>query len=200
MTFSVASLYANSKLLVLDNYDSFTYNLVHLLRDIGVAHLDVFRNDKISVQEAQSYDKIVLSPGPGIPEEAGNMLDIIKACANTTSILGVCLGHQAIAEAFGGTLFQMAQVMHGRETPISLLSTEDPLFAGISSPFLVGRYHSWAVQRNNLPDCLVPTAEDEHGILMALCHKTLRIWGVQFHPESVMTPAGKRMLQNWLSL
>lgn len=197
---SVSSFPSHAKLLVLDNYDSFTYNLVHLLREVGVAQLDVFRNDKISVEEAQRYESIVLSPGPGIPSEAGHMMDIIAACSASSRILGVCLGHQAIAEVFGGELFQMEQVMHGRETPISILDPTEPLFADISSPVSVGRYHSWAVRRDNLPDSLLVTAEDERGIIMALRHRTLRVWGVQFHPESVMTPAGKRILQNWLAL
>lgn len=187
-------------ILVLDNYDSFTYNLVHLLYQIGERDVDVIRNDKIGVEEAQQYKKILLSPGPGIPSEAGNMPAIIESCAPSTSILGICLGHQAIAEAFGGNLLQMEKVMHGRETPIKILSTDEPLFEGLDEEIQVGRYHSWMVERSNLPDCFTVTAEDEWGAIMGISHHSLDVRGVQFHPESVMTPTGEQMLRNWLQL
>ncbi|TNE43603.1 MAG: aminodeoxychorismate/anthranilate synthase component II [Deltaproteobacteria bacterium] len=187
-------------ILVLDNYDSFTYNLVHLLFQIGVKDVDVIRNDKISAEEAQAYEKILLSPGPGIPSEAGNMPAIIEACAPSSSILGICLGHQAIAEAFGGSLLQMETVMHGRETPIHIVRPDEPLFAGLNSTVQVGRYHSWLVRRDDLPDCFTVTAEDDSNSIMGISHNSLDVRGVQFHPESVMTSTGEQMLRNWLSL
>ncbi len=189
-----------SSILVLDNYDSFTYNLVHLLVEIGASDFDVIRNDKLSVEEALQYRKILLSPGPGLPSEAGHMPAIIKACSPSASILGVCLGHQGIAEAFGGTLSQMKKVMHGRETSIRVLTKDELLFAGLPDSLQVGRYHSWLVERASLPSCFHVTAEDESGQIMGISHNTLDVRGVQFHPESVMTPDGKKMIENWLRL
>lgn len=189
-----------ASILVLDNYDSFTYNLVHLLVEIGATDFDVIRNNKLLVDEAKSYKKILLSPGPGIPSEAGIMPQIIEACAPTASILGVCLGHQGIAEAFGGSLLQMQRVMHGRETPTHVLDTNEPLFDGLPSTFQVGRYHSWIVERESLPSCFRVTAEDNNGQIMSISHHTYHVRGVQFHPESVMTPEGKKMIENWLNI
>lgn len=186
------------KILVLDNYDSFTYNLVHLLKELGVASLDVYRNDKISVEAVGQYDKILLSPGPGIPEEAGHMPAIIERYAPEKSILGVCLGHQAIAEAFGGTLWNMKDVVHGKQTPIRVVAEDEALFSGVSPTFQGGRYHSWLVSREGLPECLRVTAEDEQGNIMALSHVQYDTRGIQFHPESVLTPDGKAMLGNWI--
>lgn len=188
-------------LLVLDNYDSFTYNLVHALETLGdwsAGRIDVIRNDKITLDEVDAYDHILLSPGPGIPEEAGIMPALIERYAPTKRILGVCLGHQAIAEAFGGALFNMSEVVHGKHTPVRLLAPRDSLFEGLSSPIQGGRYHSWLVTREGLPEVLRITAEDEDGQIMALCHTSYDVKGIQFHPESVMTPEGKTILANWL--
>lgn len=188
------------KLLVIDNYDSFTYNLVHLLTELGQSELDVYRNDKISPQEALRYDKILLSPGPGIPSEAGNMPEIIKACAPTKNILGVCLGHQGLAEYFGAKLLNLSEVFHGKETPIKLYPQKDSLFTDLPEQVQAGRYHSWVVEKQNLPPELLVTAEDQQGQLMAFKHKDLNVRGIQFHPESIMTSTGKKMLENWLRL
>ena len=185
------------KILVFDNYDSFTYNLVQLLREAGASDLTVVRNDRIALEEVDKFDKIVLSPGPGIPSEAGLLLPLIEAYAPTKSILGVCLGMQAIGEAFGGELINLPEVYHGVATPVHLLH-DDPLFEGLPRDITVGRYHSWVVGRDRLPRCLRVTAEDEDGRIMALAHKTYDVRGVQFHPESVLTPDGRRMIQNFL--
>lgn len=189
---------AFKRILVFDNYDSFTYNLVHLVEKIIHAKVDVYRNDAISLDRVNAYDKIILSPGPGVPAEAGLMLDLIKTYAPTKSILGVCLGHQAIGEAFGGTLINLEKVYHGVATPINLTGKTSPLFKGFTDGVQVGRYHSWIVSDNKFPDDLEITAVDENGYIMALQHKTYDVQGVQFHPESVLTPDGERMLRNWL--
>lgn len=187
------------KLLLFDNYDSFTYNIAHQLREIGVEY-DLYRNDKIALEEVERYDNIILSPGPGIPSEAGILLPLIKEYASNKKILGICLGEQAIGEAFGANLTNLSKVYHGVETSIKIIH-DDPLFSGLGSELMVGRYHSWVVDPEGFPDDLVITAVDsENGHIMALRHKTLPIHGVQFHPESIMTPEGKRMLQNWLVL
>lgn len=183
------------KVLVIDNYDSFTYNLVHYLEELG-CDVVVKRNDQLTLEEADGYDKIVLSPGPGIPDEAGLLKDIIKEYAATKSILGVCLGQQAIGEVFGGSLANLEKVYHGVATPVDIVS-DDILFDGISSPMMVGRYHSWVVE-STLPDTLEILAKDENGQTMAIRHKTFDVRGVQFHPESVLTPHGKQLLKNWL--
>lgn len=183
------------KVLVIDNYDSFTYNLVHYLEELG-CDVVVKRNDQLTLEEADAYDKIVLSPGPGIPDEAGLLKDIIKEYAATKSILGVCLGQQAIGEVFGGSLANLEKVYHGVATPVDIIS-DDILFDGISSPMMVGRYHSWVVE-GTLPDTLEILAKDENGQIMAIRHKTFDVRGVQFHPESVLTPHGKQLLKNWL--
>jgi anthranilate synthase component 2 len=185
------------KILVLDNYDSFTYNLVHYLEKVGDAEIEVHRNDKISLKDVDKFDKILLSPGPGIPSEAGILLDVIKTYASSKSILGVCLGQQAIAEAFGGSLNNLSEVFHGVSTPIEIIA-EDSLFKNIPKKLNVGRYHSWAVNKNDLPKELEVTAVDEQGNIMALKHKTYDVKGVQFHPESVLTEHGLQMIENWI--
>lgn len=187
------------KILVFDNYDSFTYNLVHLVEKILQQKVDVFRNDEIPLEKVNDYDKIILSPGPGIPEEAGLLLPLIKMYAPSKSILGVCLGHQAIGEAFGGKLTNLKNVYHGVATNCQLSIDNCQLFEGLPSNFEVGRYHSWVVDRNNFPDELEITAEDDNGYIMALQHKTYDVQGVQFHPESVLTPDGEKIMRNWLS-
>lgn len=200
---SVAYLRFNSlkakimKILLFDNYDSFTYNLLHILKELGT-EVEVRRNDKISLEEVDRFDKILLSPGPGIPEEAGILLPLIRQYAPTKSILGVCLGEQAIGQAFGARLINLQEVHHGVCSDIRLLSA-DPLFAGLEPGFRAGRYHSWVVSREDFPDCLEITAEDtEEGQIMALRHKTYDVKGIQFHPESVLTPKGKTILKNWI--
>jgi anthranilate synthase component II len=187
-----------SGILVLDNYDSFTWNLVHYLEAISGDSVDVFRNDEISIQEASAYNQIILSPGPGLPSEAGILLPLIKALAPEKPIFGVCLGLQAIAQAFGGNLKQLEEVMHGLQRNCNILDDEDPLFSNIVSPFEAGRYHSWVVDEATLPSCFKVLANDDQGNIMALRHKTYQLCGVQFHPESIMTPDGKLMLKNWL--
>ena len=187
------------KILVFDNYDSFTYNLVHLVEKITNEKVSVFRNDEISLEEVKAYDKIILSPGPGIPEEAGLLLALIKEYAATKSILGVCLGHQAIGEAFGGTLINLDKVYHGVATPINILNEEAPILKGLGKQIEVGRYHSWILSKDNFPEDLEITAADENGYIMALQHKTFDVQGVQFHPESVLTPIGEKLMRNWLN-
>lgn len=186
------------KILVIDNYDSFTYNLVHLLNELG-EDATVWRNDKFELEDIAQFDKILLSPGPGIPSEAGLLLDVIKKYASTKSILGVCLGQQAIAEVFGGELYNLEKPVHGTATKLLITDVNELLFKGLKSGFDVGRYHSWAVKSDNLPAELLITAKDEKGVMMALRHKTLDVRGVQFHPESVLTEFGKEMMKNWLS-
>ena len=189
------------KILVIDNYDSFTYNLVHYLRTLtNDENVNVFRNDKISLDEVDEYEKILLSPGPGIPVEAGICLDLIKRYAHTKSIMGVCLGHQSIGEAFGGTLLNLDKVYHGVSTKMKLLVNNEPLFKGLPTEFEAGRYHSWVVARENFPDCLTITCKDEHGMIMALSHKEYDVKGVQFHPESVLTQHGMKIMENWIGL
>ncbi|MEQ8241496.1 MAG: aminodeoxychorismate/anthranilate synthase component II [Cyclobacteriaceae bacterium] len=188
------------KILVLDNYDSFTYNLVHIIRELGFsANLEVFRNDKISITEVSKYDHILLSPGPGLPKDAGIMPELLKVYAPTKNILGVCLGHQAIAEAFGGELYNLPSVFHGIATK-NILQNSDPFFDDIPEEFQVCRYHSWAVKNENLPEELSITSVDEHGSIMAIRHKLFNVRGVQFHPESIMTEHGKQMIKNWLAI
>jgi anthranilate synthase component II len=190
------------KILVFDNYDSFTYNLVHLVEKITGEKVDVYRNDQIALADVAAYDKIILSPGPGIPEEAGLLLPLIKEYAATKSILGVCLGHQAIAEAFGGTLTNLSTVFHGVATKIQInnrqSATGKSLFNELPDEIEVGRYHSWIVNEDDFPSALEITAKDENGYIMGLQHKIFDVQGVQFHPESVLTPDGEKILQNWL--
>jgi len=185
------------KILVFDNYDSFTYNLVHAVKKLGYTNIEVHRNDQITLEEIERFDKIILSPGPGVPSESGILLDVIRTYAPTKSILGVCLGEQAIAEAFGGTLINLTDVHHGVSSQVNVLA-EDVLFNGLEKQLEVGRYHSWAAEKSTLPECLTITAVDNEGMIMALQHKNYDVRGVQFHPESVLTPTGEQMLKNWL--
>jgi len=189
------------KLLVFDNYDSFTYNLVHLVQKILHTRVDVFRNDELPLEKIKDYDKIILSPGPGIPEEAGLLLPLLQAYASSKSILGVCLGHQAIGESFGGRLTNLSTVYHGVATPVYTNGdgmARSPLFNGLPDSFAVGRYHSWIVSEEGLPEELAITARDENGFIMGLQHTKYDVQGVQFHPESVLTPDGEKILRNWL--
>ncbi len=186
-----------NKILLFDNYDSFTYNLLHAIRSLGYSQVDVCRNDRISLEDIDRYDKILLSPGPGIPSEAGILLPLIRRYAPIKNILGVCLGEQAIAEAFGARLLNLEEVVHGIQTPIHILK-EDLLFRGLEPTIEGGRYHSWVVNKQNLPETLEVTAEDDAGQIMALRHRTYRVRGIQFHPESVLTPQGTTIIRNWL--
>jgi anthranilate synthase component 2 len=187
-----------SKILVFDNYDSFTYNLVQMIERITDQKVDVYRNDEISLEEIEKYDKIILSPGPGIPEEAGILLDLIKKYAPTKSILGVCLGQQAIAEAFGGNLINLSEIYHGVATSSKTTRENVKLFRNLPEEIEVGRYHSWAVNNENFPEELEITALDNDGMIMALQHKTYDVHGVQFHPESILTPEGEMIIRNFL--
>jgi anthranilate synthase component II len=187
------------KILVLDNYDSFVYNLVQYIEEIIDGEVTVRRNDAITIEEVDAFDTIVLSPGPGVPHEAGIMLDLIKRYAATKKIFGVCLGQQAIGEAFGGQLHNLNFPFHGLETPIQIIDREEVTFKKMPTEVNVGRYHSWVVKKENLPDCFKITATDEHGNIMGLRHKNYDVSGVQFHPESIMTPNGKQMLRNVLN-
>jgi anthranilate synthase component II len=185
------------QVLVIDNYDSFTYNLVHLLQEQG-AEVTVRRNDKTTLEEVSNYSKIMLSPGPGIPDEAGMLKEIIRTFGPTKSLFGVCLGHQAIGEVYGGKLFNSNEVWHGVATPVTIVCEQEKLFTDLPKQFSTGRYHSWLVEQE-LPDCLVPTAVDELGNIMALRHKEYDVRGVQFHPESVLTEHGREIIKNWLA-
>jgi anthranilate synthase component 2 len=184
------------KILVIDNYDSFTYNLVHYLEDLD-CEVTVYRNDEFDIDEIAVFDKILLSPGPGVPDEAGLLKEVIRKYAPTKSIFGVCLGQQAIGEVFGGTLSNLDKVYHGVSTLVKTVVDDELLFEGLGNEFEVGRYHSWVVDAN-LPDTLEATSFDENGQVMSLRHKTYDVRGVQFHPESVLTPNGKKMLENWV--
>ena len=194
------------KIVIIDNYDSFTYNLSHLIKELG-ADVTVYRNDKFQMEQLEAFDKIVLSPGPGIPSEAGLLLDVIKAYAGKKPILGVCLGHQAIGESFGGKLTNLSQVYHGVATPVEVREVKsengkecqvDYLFEGLPEHFDVGRYHSWVVDNDGFPECLEVTSVSDEGYVMSLRHKEYDIRGIQYHPESVLTPDGKAILKNWL--
>lgn len=184
-------------ILIIDNYDSFTYNLVHLVNEIGL-ECTVWRNDRFELADVNAFDKIILSPGPGIPSEAGLLLKVIETYAPTKSILGVCLGQQAIAEVFGAQLFNLSRPMHGIATPIQVINSQSLLFSGLPETFKVGRYHSWVVSRENFPEELEITAiDDQDQSIMALQHRQYDVHGVQFHPESVLTEFGKALMQNW---
>ncbi|WP_291129533.1 anthranilate synthase component II [Flavobacterium sp. UBA7682] len=185
------------KIAVIDNYDSFTYNLVHYLEDLD-GKVTVFRNDELELEELELFDKILLSPGPGIPDEAGLLKLIIAKYAATKSILGVCLGQQAIGEVFGGSLTNLDKVYHGVATKVNQTVTDESLFNDLPAEFEVGRYHSWVVNTNDFPEVLEITSTDDNGEIMSLRHKTFDVKGVQFHPESVLTPHGKTILKNWL--
>lgn len=184
------------KIVIIDNYDSFVHNLSHAIKELG-AEVTVKRNDQFRLEELEEFDKILLSPGPGVPEEAGLLLDVIRRYAGKKPILGVCLGEQAIGEVYGGKLTNLDEVFHGIQSPVSL-TAKDYLFKGLPSTVQVGRYHSWVVDQKDFPDCLEVTAVSEEGYIMALRHRTLDVRGVQFHPESVLTPEGKQMLGNWI--
>jgi anthranilate synthase component 2 len=187
------------RILVFDNYDSFTYNLVHLIEKISDAKVEVFRNDQISLEEIDAYDKIILSPGPGLPEEAGLLLPLIKKYASTKSMLGVCLGHQAIAEACGAKLYNLPSVFHGVATDVKVENNHGFLFEGLPSHFKIGRYHSWVVDEKTLPAELKITARDEQGNIMAIQHEKYDVSGVQFHPESIMTEYGEELMRNFIN-
>ena len=184
------------KIVIIDNYDSFTYNLSHLIKEIG-AEVTVIRNDQFTLNQLERFDKIVLSPGPGIPSEAGLLLDVIKTYKGRKPILGVCLGHQAIGEVFGGTLENLSDVFHGVATEGTQFSN-DYIFDSLPKRITMGRYHSWVVSRENFPTCLEVTAVSDEGQIMALKHKSYDIHGIQFHPESVLTPEGKTILRNFI--
>jgi anthranilate synthase component 2 len=188
------------KIMVLDNYDSFTYNLVHILKELSEGPVDVYRNNEIGMDVFSKYDKIVISPGPGIPDQAGITKEMIEHFSPVKSILGVCLGCQAIAEVFGGSLNNLTQVYHGVATNVNVLDEDDRIFMEIPKSFTAGRYHSWVVNENDLPAILRITAKDDEGMIMAIAHLTYDVKGVQFHPESVLTKYGKQMLNNWLSI
>ena len=194
-----------NKILIFDNYDSFTYNLVQLVEEIIGGEVDVYRNDEITIADVDRYDKIILSPGPGIPSEAGILLSLIKAYAKSKSILGVCLGHQAIGEVFGGQLINLSKVFHGVKTKVNLIPSielslnNNDWFKGLDAEIEVGRYHSWVINEQNFPAELEVTAVDSAGMIMSIRHREYDIQGVQFHPESVLTPQGRVMLENWLN-
>ena len=184
------------KTVIIDNYDSFTYNLAHLIKELG-AEVDVLRNDKFELEELEKYDKIILSPGPGIPEEAGLLLEVIRTYAGRKPILGVCLGEQAIGQAFGGKLTNLSEVFHGIQTNVKI-KNKDYIFSGLPTEIPVGRYHSWVVDTDGFPEELVITAISSEGQIMALKHREYDVHGIQFHPESVLTPDGKQIVGNWL--
>lgn len=187
------------RILVLDNYDSFTYNLVHIVRELGYSDvMDVFRNDKISLEEVDAYDKILLSPGPGIPSEAGILLDLVRKYGPTKSILGICLGHQAIGEVYGAELYNMKDVLHGVGTPVKLILRDDYLFQSVPEEFKVCRYHSWAVDSKTVNGSLAINSLDKDDIVMGLSHTEYDVRGLQFHPESILTENGKQLIKNWL--
>jgi len=186
------------KIVIIDNYDSFTYNLAHLVRQLG-AEVTVWRNDRFSLPQLEPYDKILLSPGPGIPSEAGLLLDVIRTYAGRKPILGICLGHQAIGEVFGARLANLADVYHGVATTGTQLGN-DAIFGTLTERIVMGRYHSWVVDKEGFPDCLEVTAVSDEGQIMALRHKDLDVRGIQFHPESVLTPDGPKMLRNWFEM
>lgn len=186
------------KIAIIDNYDSFTYNLSHMVKELG-AEVSVMRNDQFAMNDLQAYDKIILSPGPGIPSEAGLLLDVIRTYAGKKPMLGVCLGHQAIGEVFGAELTNLSEVYHGVQTEGTQLGN-DPIFATLPERIAMGRYHSWVVSRNHFPQCLEITALSDDGMIMALRHKQYNIHGIQFHPESVLTPQGRTIIDNWLKL
>ncbi len=185
------------KIIVIDNYDSFVYNLVHYLEELD-CKVHVLRNDQFHIEDLDSYDKILLSPGPGIPKEAGLLKEVIKTYAGKKPILGVCLGQQAIGEVFGGSIINLAQVFHGVATKASILVDDEPLFKGLGKEIEIGRYHSWVVNKEDFPPMLEITSLDDNGQIMSLRHRELDIRGVQFHPESVLTPRGKKMIKNWV--
>ena len=186
------------KTIIIDNYDSFTYNLSHLVKELGV-DVTVRRNDQFKLSDLEGFDNIILSPGPGIPEEAGLLMEVIRTYAGRKPILGVCLGHQAIGEVFGAKLENLSSVFHGVATEGTQFGI-DPIFAGLPQRIVMGRYHSWVVSKEQFPDCLEVTAESDEGQILALRHRQFNVHGIQFHPESVLTPEGRTIVKNWLSL
>lgn len=186
------------KIVIIDNYDSFTYNLSHLVKELG-AEVTVYRNDQFQLNQLEVFDKIILSPGPGIPSEAGLLLDVIRTYAGRKPILGVCLGHQAIGEVFGGKLTNLSDVYHGIATEGTQFGV-DPIFTGLPKRIIMGRYHSWVVDRVDFPSCLEITAVSDDGQIMALRHRNYNIHGIQFHPESVLTPEGRTIIKNWFNI
>jgi anthranilate synthase component 2 len=187
------------KILLLDNFDSFTFNLVHLVEQFEEVEVHVFRNDEIALTQVEEFDKIILSPGPGLPEKAGIMMDLIYEYASSKPIFGVCLGHQAIAQAFGAKLFNLETVQHGVSTKTFVIDPSELLFQNMPPAFNAGRYHSWMVDRNHFPSCFKVTSIDEQGNIMSIRHETFNLCGVQFHPESVLTEYGKTLISNWLN-
>lgn len=187
------------RVVVIDNFDSFTFNLVHILEQI-CNNLDVVRNNEVTIDSIQAYDKIIISPGPGLPSDVKILDKIIKTYHKSKAIFGVCLGHQAIIESFGGSIFNLNEVHHGTQEKTIITSRNEPIYRGIPNEFSSGRYHSWAADRVNLPDELVVTAVDETGLIMSISHKTYNVKGVQFHPESLMTPYGFKIIENWINL
>jgi len=185
------------KILVIDNYDSFVYNLVHYLEELD-CEVTVRRNDKFYLEEVENYDKILLSPGPGIPDEAGLLKEVIQKYATSKPIFGVCLGQQAIGEVFGGKLENLSTVFHGVATTATILKEDEPLFKGIEKEFEIGRYHSWVISKEDFPEVLEITSIDENGQIMSVRHKFYDVCSVQFHPESVLTPMGKKIIKNWI--
>jgi len=190
----------STKVIIIDNYDSFTYNLVHIVEEILQEEVEVVRNDQFEMEELNKYDRIILSPGPGIPEEAGKLKEVIQTYGPDKKIFGVCLGLQAIGEVYGASLRNLADVLHGQRTQMQLTAQESPIFASIDSPFFAGRYHSWVIDKDSDTSKLNITSVDEDGEIMAAEHKEYQVYGVQFHPESIMTDDGKQMLENFLSL
>lgn len=188
---------SNPKILVIDNYDSFTYNLVHLLHECG-EEVEVWRNDKFKLEDVEAFDKILLSPGPGLPKDAGLLMELIRKYSSTKRILGICLGQQAIAEVYGGSLSNLEKPVHGMASTIKVTDPDERLFRGLPAEFLAGRYHSWVVSEDDFPSELEVTARDEAGFIMAIAHKDLDVRGVQFHPESILSEHGKEIIQNWL--
>lgn len=187
------------RILVIDNYDSFTYNLVHCIGKLSGTRPEVYRNDEITVEDAGAFDKILLSPGPGVPSEAGISLDLVKRYSSEKSILGICLGHQAIGEAFGASLVNMKEVYHGLATEVDITDQGNRLFRELPLSFMAGRYHSWAITRSSLPSCLKVTCIDRNNIIMAVSHRDFDVHGIQFHPESVLTEYGEKIIANWLT-
>ena len=185
-------------ILLIDNYDSFTYNLVHLLKVVGVSNVTVKRNNEVEIPDCSTFDKILFSPGPGLPSEAGNMPKIMNHYLGKKPILGVCLGHQALGEVCGGTLKNLGEVVHGKATNNIVLDKEDCIYKGLPEKFLVGRYHSWVMDKDQVPSCLTVTATDEKGEIMSVRHNSAKAWGVQFHPESILTEFGREMLAGWV--
>lgn len=186
------------KVVIIDNYDSFTFNLVHYLEDLN-AQVTVLRNDEFELEEINDFEKIILSPGPGMPDEAGLLKDVIKTFASTKSILGICLGHQAIAEAFNSSLVNLKSILHGIQSKVTILDKTETLFNKIPSEFNIGHYHSWVVEPETISTDLIVTSIDEEGNIMSIKHRELDVKGVQFHPESILTEHGKLILKNWLS-